>query len=144
MMRPDLSFRRSCCLSFTQSDVCDGHRDRITLLLIVSPFGAVSCSFRLGKAFAASPDPDTPVFSGADPGARRDLSLRTRNLFAGTFAITLYTFAIMTKLHLRGCGAYGHSPIRPLSLWAAPFFRHLSMRSCRRFARVSDKRPVPL
>ena len=34
----------------------------------------------LGKAFAASPDPDTPVFSGADPGARRDLSLRTRNL----------------------------------------------------------------
>ena len=68
------------------------------LALIVSPFWRRVPAFSvMGKAFSASPDPGTPVFSGADPGLAATF-LFGLGTFAGTFAITLYTFAIMTKL----------------------------------------------
>ena len=63
------------------SDVRDRYRNRIRSGADRFPFRRCIPAFSvLGKVFAASPDPGTPVFSGADSGARRDLSFRTRNL----------------------------------------------------------------
>ena len=77
MLRPDLSYFPKILLPLfytVQMSVTGTVADRFPFWRRIPAFSV------MGKAFSASPDPGTPVFSGADPGTRRNLSLRTRNL----------------------------------------------------------------
>ena len=127
------------------SDVRDRYRDRIRSGADRFPLRRRIPAFSvMGKAFAASPDPGTPVFSGADPGARRNLSLRTRNLCWNLRHHALH-LRDHDKAHLRGCGTRGHSPLSGPSLYGLrPFPGIYPCRSAGDFACISDKRPVPL
>ena len=126
-------------------DVCDRHRDRFRAGTDRFPFWRCIPAFSvLGKTFAASPDPGTPVFSGADPSARRDLSLRTRNL-CGDLRDHALHLCDHDEAHLRGRGTRGHSAVSGSSFHGMrPFPGICPRRPSGNFTRISDKRPVSL
>lgn len=135
MMRPDLSYFPKILLPlfYTIQMSVTGTVTGSALALIVSPFGAVSLYFpswarrllrlliQVLRSFPALILALAATF------------LFGLGTFAGTFAITLYTFAIMTKLTYEDAEHADTAPYQALSLWAAPVSRHLSMPSCRRF-----------
>ena len=141
MMRPDLSYFPKILLPlfYTIQMSVTGTVTGSALALIVSPFGAVSLHFpswarrllrlliQILRSFPALILALAATF------------LFGLGTFAGTFAITLYTFAIMTKL------TYGHSSLSgPYLYGLCPFPGIYPCRPAGDFARVSDKRPVPL
>lgn len=135
MLRPDLSYLPKVLtpLFYTlQMSVCGTILGSV-LGLLTAPFGTVSLRFpvvlRRLVRFVIQVLRSFPALVLALLAT----FLFGLGTFAGTFAITLYTFAIMTKLTYEDADAANTAAYLALRSMAVPRFRPLSMRFCLRF-----------